>query len=239
MTAAAVPDERARRDPAGACIADERQDLDNAGFAQKVTAVAAVFAAAGLGRGGVLAIMVPNRVELITSMFAAWRLGAAVTPVNPGLTAQEARYQIDDAGATLVVADDAAAAMLRDGPYRIIGLEEVTAPLPPGAARPGAFVTLRPGHTAVPEDIMEHCRLSLARYKVPRAVYIEETLPRARSGKSPSQCFANACGSRNRRTRVAGPEHWPEGPAGAGVNVPWQRCRIRCFMGNVALHAGW
>jgi acyl-CoA synthetase (AMP-forming)/AMP-acid ligase II len=58
-----------------------------------------VFAAAGLGRGGVLAIMVPNQVELVTSMFAAWRLGAAVTPVNPALTAQEARYQIDDAGA--------------------------------------------------------------------------------------------------------------------------------------------
>src|SRR6185295_2355169 len=56
------------------------------------------------------AIMLPNRVELITSVFAAWRLGAAVTPVNPALTAQEARYQIDDAGATLVVADDAAAA---------------------------------------------------------------------------------------------------------------------------------
>ena len=64
---AAIPDERVLRDPAGACIADERQDLDNAGFAQKVTAVAAVFAAAGLGRGGVLAIMLPNRVELITS----------------------------------------------------------------------------------------------------------------------------------------------------------------------------
>ena len=70
-----------------------------------MTALAAVFAAAGLRRGGVLAIMLPNRVELVTSMFAAWRLGAAVTPVNPALTAQEARYQIDDAGATLVVAD--------------------------------------------------------------------------------------------------------------------------------------
>src|SRR5271166_3531409 len=67
VTAAAIPDERALRDPAGACIADERQDLDNAGFAQKVTAVAAVFAAAGLGRGGVLAIMLPNRVELVTT----------------------------------------------------------------------------------------------------------------------------------------------------------------------------
>ena len=130
MTAARIPDDRALRDPSGACIADERQELDNAGFAERVSALAAVFDAAGLRPGGVLAIMLPNRVELITSMFAAWRLGAAVTPVNPALTAQEARYQIDDAGATLVVADEVAAAMLRDGPYRIIGLEEVTAPVP-------------------------------------------------------------------------------------------------------------
>ena len=136
VTAATIPDERARRDPGGACVADERHELDNAGFAERVTALAAVFAAAGLGPGEVLAIMLPNRVELVTSMFAAWRLGAAVTPVNPALTVQEARYQIDDAGATLVVADEAAAAMLRDGPYRIIGLTEVTAPPPPAAPTP-------------------------------------------------------------------------------------------------------
>src|SRR5689334_13220216 len=139
VTAAEIPAERARRDPGGACIADERQELDNAGFAERVGAVAAVFAAAGLRPGGVLAIMLPNRIELITSMFAAWRLGAAVTPVNPALTAQEARYQVADAGATLVVADRTGAAMLRDGPYRIIGLDEVTAP--PRPAAPPALVT--------------------------------------------------------------------------------------------------
>src|SRR5271154_5716352 len=133
MLAAAIPDERAARDPAGACIADERQELDNARFAQTVSAVAALLADAGLRRGGVLAVMLPNRVELITSMFAAWRLGAAVTPVNPALTGQEGRYQIDDAGANGVIADGASAAMLRDGPYRIIGLTEVTAPPPPPA----------------------------------------------------------------------------------------------------------
>jgi long-chain acyl-CoA synthetase len=109
----------------GSDVAQERQELDNAAFAAKVTAVAALFAAAGLRPGGVLAIMLPNRVELVTSMFAAWRLGAAVTPVNPALTAQEARYQIADAGAALVVADNEAAAALGDGLYRIIGLDEV------------------------------------------------------------------------------------------------------------------
>lgn len=78
MLAAAIPDERAARDPAGACIADKRQELDNAHFTQTVSVVAALLADAGLRRGDVLAIMLPNRVELITSMFAAWRLGATV-----------------------------------------------------------------------------------------------------------------------------------------------------------------
>jgi acyl-CoA synthetase (AMP-forming)/AMP-acid ligase II len=35
----------------------------------------------------------------------------------------------------------------------------------------------------VPEDLVEHCRPSLARYKVPRAVYIEESLPKNAVGK--------------------------------------------------------
>jgi long-chain acyl-CoA synthetase len=60
MTAAAIPEERALRDPRGACIADERQELDNQSFAQIVSAVAGRLAAAGLGPGGVLAIMLPT-----------------------------------------------------------------------------------------------------------------------------------------------------------------------------------
>ena len=58
MIAAAIPDERALRDPAGACIADERQELDNARFLEAVSAVAALLADAGLGPGGVLAIKI-------------------------------------------------------------------------------------------------------------------------------------------------------------------------------------
>ena len=149
------------QDPGGPCIADERLVLDNAAFAERVLAVAAVFAAAGLGRGDVLAIMLPNRVELITSMFAAWRLGAAVTPVNPALTAQEARYQIADAGAALIVADDTAAAALGHGPSRFIGLGAVSDPAPSAAppplvADPDALALLiyTSGTTGRPKGVM-------------------------------------------------------------------------------------
>ena len=46
-----------------------------------------------------------------------------------------------------------------------------------------AFVTLRSGFDVVSEDLIEHCRQSLARYKVPREVYIEEMLPKNAVGK--------------------------------------------------------
>jgi long-chain acyl-CoA synthetase len=161
MLAAAIPDERAARDPAGTCIADERQELDNARFAQTVSAVAALLADAGLRRGGVLAVMLPNRVELITGMFAAWRLGAAVTPVNPALTGQEARYQIDDAGANVVIADGASAAKLAGGGYRIIPVQDVTSPARPGQpapaqAEPGtpALLIYTSGTTGRPKGVI-------------------------------------------------------------------------------------
>jgi len=161
VTAAAIPDERAQQDPHGACIADERQELDNAQFAQTVTGVAALFAAAGLGAGDVLAIMLPNRVELVTSMFAAWRLGAAVTPVNPSLTAREAQYQIDDAAARLIVADDASAQKLRRGGQPIIWVDDVTSPARPKVPVPTtsapdtlALLIYTSGTTGRPKGVM-------------------------------------------------------------------------------------
>ena len=56
-------------------------------------------------------------------------------------------------------------------------------PDPVFGEQPVAFVTLRPGFDIVPEDLIEHCRQSLARYKVPRKVYVQEVLPKNAVGK--------------------------------------------------------
>jgi acyl-CoA synthetase (AMP-forming)/AMP-acid ligase II len=57
----------------------------------------------GVRAGDVVAIVLPNRAELIVSLFATWRLGATATPVNPALTPGEMQYQVDDAGARVAI----------------------------------------------------------------------------------------------------------------------------------------
>jgi acyl-CoA synthetase (AMP-forming)/AMP-acid ligase II len=44
-------------------------------------------------------------------------------------------------------------------------------------------VVLRQDQDAEPDGLMEHCRQSLARYKVPREIYIEQGLPKNALGK--------------------------------------------------------
>jgi fatty-acyl-CoA synthase len=48
---------------------------------------------------------------------------------------------------------------------------------------PVAFVVLRPGATATPDELVEHCRPQLARFKVPKDIVFLEALPRNPSGK--------------------------------------------------------
>jgi fatty-acyl-CoA synthase len=48
---------------------------------------------------------------------------------------------------------------------------------------PVAYVVLRPAATTAPDELIEHCRTQLARFKVPKAVTIVDALPRNPSGK--------------------------------------------------------
>ncbi len=125
MHLAALPDERAVSDPGGRCLADGRRELDNATFAAETRRMSCALAEMGIGRGDVVAVVLPNSFELVTIMFAAWRLGVALTPVNPALTKPEAQYQVSDSGARLVVADDSSLSKVEGGVARVCVIDEL------------------------------------------------------------------------------------------------------------------
>ena len=144
------------------CMRDSQAELTYAEVARRVDAVAGQFAAGGVRRGDVVAVMLPNRVELLLALLAAWRLGAAATLVNPVFTPNEAGYQIADSGAKLLIAT------APDASYGVPVLaadDLATAPagsLPVPDTRPGdlALLIYTSGSTGRPKGVMlDHANL--------------------------------------------------------------------------------
>jgi fatty-acyl-CoA synthase len=49
--------------------------------------------------------------------------------------------------------------------------------------RPKAFVVLKPGRHADEQELIDHCRARIARYKAPKSVEVVDELPRTSTGK--------------------------------------------------------
>jgi long-chain acyl-CoA synthetase len=111
MTFSTLTDRRATDNPTGPAVADSSQALTNAELLDRVRAGAAHLAELGIGAGDVVALKLTNRVEFVVLLFAAWRLGATITPVNPALTDPETARQLDDSRAKLLVVEGGADAI--------------------------------------------------------------------------------------------------------------------------------
>ena len=105
MNLSNLPDLRAADAPDAPAVADDSTDLTNMQFLHAVRRASAVMAEHGVSAGDVVAIMLPNRASYIVALFAAWRLGATVTPISPTSMPAEAAYQITDANAKVLIAD--------------------------------------------------------------------------------------------------------------------------------------
>lgn len=125
MHLAALPDKRAGEKPEAPALSDEfLGTIKNRELLNRVEASAARLVAAGVVPGDVVGIQLPNRAEFVVAMFAAWRIGATVTPIIPWLTENELSYQVDDADAVLVVREDSSSCAPTH--YPIVTLSELS-----------------------------------------------------------------------------------------------------------------
>jgi long-chain acyl-CoA synthetase len=162
MDLASLPDRRAAIDPAGPAVSDPRQSLSNEQFLIRVRAAAHHLRERGIGVGDVVAVMLPNRLEFVVLLFAAWRIGAAVTPVNPSLTMAEVNRQVTDADAAILVVEEPVDAPVSVGIFNVGELR----PHDPGTDRPHAdssalaLLIYTSGTTGVPKGVMlDHANL--------------------------------------------------------------------------------
>ncbi|MFF0015714.1 class I adenylate-forming enzyme family protein [Streptomyces sp. NPDC005374] len=158
MNFASLPDRRAELDPHGAAVSDGHQSLTNTQLLSRVRMAARQLQDLGIGPGDVVALKLTNRVEFVLLLFAAWRLGATVTPVNPSMTDVEVARQLQDSGARLLVVEDGSAAVAHGVAVLSVGA------LYEGAVEPDQAPLLNPatlalliytsGTTGVPKGVM-------------------------------------------------------------------------------------
>ena len=133
------------------------------------SALASALGERGVARGDRVAIFMQNDPEFVLSLLAAWKLGAAVVPLNPMLKAQEVAFQLSDSRARALLALDelepVVAAAREEYPIECVVLTEELRDLvarfrgrsvspPPPGPDDIAFLTYTSGTTGRPKGAM-------------------------------------------------------------------------------------
>ncbi len=163
MKLSTLTDRRAEHDPHGPAVSDTRNTLTNAQLHDRVLAAANQLHDSGIGVGDVVAVQLRNRVEFVVLLFAAWRLGAAITPVNPSLTDDEVNRQLVDSATRLLVTDDDITTSTEVPTLAVAELATTTVgadPAPHVDAAALALLIYTSGTTGTPKGVMlDHANL--------------------------------------------------------------------------------
>lgn len=93
----------ARTFPDRIAVADGRSQLTYADLKRMVARCAAAMQREGVGSGDRVAVLAPQRTEVLVSFFAAARIGAVWLGLNPKYQLPELRYNVTDAGPKLLI----------------------------------------------------------------------------------------------------------------------------------------
>ena len=119
--------QRAQASPKSiALVADNRQ-LSYAALNDLVAETACRLDVAGIERGQHVALLMENRTEYVSLIFAAARLGAVLVPLNLRLTASELRWQADNAHCAHLICSQEThtqAAALADKRRQVISVDQ-------------------------------------------------------------------------------------------------------------------
>lgn len=114
--------------PEHTAMAFEGSTLSNTGLADRTARLAAGLQEWGVRPGDRVAVVLPNRPELLQLYGAIWRAGAAATPALPALTPTELRHVLADSGAVALVTEDPRFAEVAGVPVLdLAGLKELEA----------------------------------------------------------------------------------------------------------------
>lgn len=104
----------ARKRPNKSVVVMDEQSLTYGELDERATLLGRAMVDGGVSAGDRVILLMTNRLEFVESMFAGWRVGAIVVPVNFRLAAAEIAYILTDTGARMALVDTGLAALFTD-----------------------------------------------------------------------------------------------------------------------------
>ena len=134
---------------------DDGEQVSHAELRERAAAIAGRLRAAGVERGGRVAIVLPNGPEIVEVLLGVAAAGAAAAPLNPAYTEPEYRFYLDDLAPQLLVVGAGAAPVARAAADSIPIVEvSARAGAEPLLTRDGAELPAdRDGADGAPEDV--------------------------------------------------------------------------------------
>ncbi|MFG1943680.1 class I adenylate-forming enzyme family protein [Nonomuraea sp. NPDC048826] len=106
--------EFARATPSATAVIDGERTLTYAALDERANRLACALLARGLTTGDRVAVLLGNRLEYPEIAAGIAKAGLVMVPLNPRLTAGEARYILEHSGSSAIILDDACAAVAGD-----------------------------------------------------------------------------------------------------------------------------
>jgi len=166
-------------------------------LAERVALLAGGLRALGAGPERVVAVCLERSPDLVATLLAVLRSGAAYLPLDPAYPAERLAWMVEDAAVTAVVTSDALAARLPSGAARKVTLAEVEAStdgrIAPSAERPDAdpshlaYLIYTSGSTGRPKAVAIEHRSALALVEWAGEQFAEQELSRVLAATS--VCF--------------------------------------------------
>ncbi|MBB1245413.1 amino acid adenylation domain-containing protein, partial [Streptomyces durbertensis] len=132
--------------PEAVALVTEEGELSYAELNSRANQLARVLVGRGVGPEQVVAVALPRSVELIVSVLAVLKTGAAYLPVDPEYPGERIAYLLDDGSPALVLTDADIADRLPGPVPRLLVADAATA----GAAASGADANLTDGERIAP-----------------------------------------------------------------------------------------
>ncbi|MBG0567780.1 non-ribosomal peptide synthetase [Actinoplanes aureus] len=160
-TLAELFERQATRTPTATALVFEDESLTYAELDERAGRLARVLAAHGVRPERFVALVLPRGTELIVSMLAVAKAGAAFMPVDPAYPADRIGYLLADAAPALIVSDRATAGVVPEAADAPVLLLEEAADADAGTAVPAqaspanaAYLIYTSGSTGLPKGVV-------------------------------------------------------------------------------------